>query len=51
MDNFFSPQIKETTGLTWTQIKILVISDKKRIDVHFYEFSQKETFFYTLKQQ
>ena len=35
---------------TRTQINILGISEKQRIE-HFCQFSEEETFFYTLKQQ
>ena len=33
-----------------TQIKILGISDRERINVHFCQFSQKETFFLHFKK-
>ena len=47
----FQSSDKKATCLTRTQKKNLGISDKERINAHFCQFSQKETFFYTLKQQ
>ena len=45
-DNFFSFQIKKPPALHGHK---LGISDKERINVHFYQFSQKETFFLHFK--
>ena len=50
-DNFFQSSDKKVTCLTRTQIKVLGIYEKKRIDFDiFVNFLKKERFFYTLKQ-
>ena len=43
-DNFFSPQIKKPPALCRHKIKNWGISDKEKINVHFSQFSLKETF-------
>ena len=43
-DNFFSPLIKKVTCLTRTQIKILRISERTKLDI-FVNFLKKKHFF------
>ena len=51
-DNFFQSSDKKVTSLTWTQIKVLRISKKQRINSHiFVNVLKKNTsIFYTLKR-
>ena len=50
-DNFFQSSDKKVTCLTQTQIKVLGISEKQRINFDiFVNFLKKKRFFYTLKQ-
>ena len=50
-DNFFQSSDKIATCLTRTQIKISGIPNNRELNWTFLSFSQKEAFFYTLKQQ
>ena len=50
-DNFFQSSDIKFTCLTRTQIKVLGISEKQRINLDiFVNFLKKKRFFYTLKQ-
>ena len=51
-DNFFQSSDKKVTCLTWTQIKVLGISKKQRInsDIFVNVLKKKTSIFYTLKQ-
>ena len=49
-DNFFQSSYKKVTCLTWTQIKVLGISEKQRINLDiFVNFLKKKRFFLHFK--